>query len=132
MQTDRIEHQPIFVRDVKLAATLATFGATPFAGCPIEKIFDPQRSQSTVFYFENTQDARDMIVAWEKPIDSLGSSNPTHPLNDCEHPFWYVRAALRNRERYLDSMKNARELHHVNKNGKTYLITRDPNRSGPR
>jgi len=117
---------PIFVKDIKLAASLVTFGARPHLEKPLERVIGVNGQEVCVFNFENTEQTRDMIQAFDSKADGWNGKNGSGGLSNPEHPFWYARAALRNRERWLDAVKKCSVIHLVQKGGKIWLVTTPP------
>jgi hypothetical protein len=113
---------------MRLAAAMSVFVA-PVEGKPLEKIVGPNGGKPVAyFYFPSGTLASDLMKAWDAPKDGeLGPCSNDfpgdHPLRNVEHPFWYVRAALRHRERYLDATMSARTLNIVRRGGRIYLVT---------
>jgi hypothetical protein len=121
------ESRFLYVRDNKLAAALITLGAITRPQDAVETIYESGKTPFCLFWFNATDEASDYIKAWDCPSDCFDGSAPDHPLRNKEHPFWYIRAALRNRERVLDAIKQkSKQVHHVNKDGKNYLVTKNP------
>lgn len=118
----------VFVQDIRLAAALATMGIPARAPNPIEKIVKEGELPICYFYFNDVTDkAKDYIQAWTCKEDFFDANRKDHPLNNELHPFWFIRAALRNRERFLDGVKEGKTIHMKTIRGKTFLITFHPN-----
>ena len=115
----------VFVRDIKLASCLVTLGVRLRNPEPIERISRNGAEPFCVFWFHNDGSATDFIKAWESSEEVYG--DPGHPLADSSHPFWLIRAALRNRERLLDGIRQAKVFVSKFKGGSTYLFTLNPN-----
>lgn len=117
----------LYTKDMRLAAAMSVF-VSPLDGRPLEKVVGPDSRKPTAFYyFPHGKLASDLMKAWEAPHDAelpVGNDFPgDHPLRNPEHPFWYVRAALRHRERYLDATLGAKTINIIKKNGRIYLVT---------
>jgi len=118
----------LFTKDMRLAAVMSVF-VPPLEGRPLEKIAGLDSHRPTaLYYFAPTKMASDLMKAWEAMKD--GDMGPCcddfpgdHPLRNPDHPFWYARAALRHRERYLDATLGAKTINVVRKNGRIYLVT---------
>lgn len=115
----------IYVRDLKLAACLVTLNIPTRMPNPIERVVK-DNEEINYIYFEDVGLAKDYIKAWNSPGDYFDGAPKDHPLNNSDHPFWYMRACVRNRDRILDSIKKASTIHIVQKNGKTFLVTTHP------
>src|SRR3990172_7095679 len=114
------QNESLFTCDVKLASALVTMGCQPLLPM-IERVCDNGKTEICYFHFICTPDCKAYIAAWEAIDDTWSHKDfPGHALADREHRFWYVRAALRNRERYLDSVKRHSVLHIVKRSGKTF------------
>lgn len=121
-----IQPDLLCVRDIKLAASMILLGAAPRLPDPIQKVTANGGTHS-VFWFQNTSMARELMAAWESPIDSYKPNGSTvHELQNQKHPFWFLRAGFRNRERLMDSINKSVPITFVNKADKTLIFTEQP------
>lgn len=116
----------IVTREVKLAAILCALKFQLRDPNPMERIVK-DNIPTCYFYFYPAGDIEDYLSAWESPHDFYDSSKPNHPLNDENHVFWHMRAALRNRDRLTDAAKRSLVIHLKESKGKFFVITYDPN-----
>lgn len=122
----KTQHNYIFVQDIKLACILYALGCRRYEVRPIERVMRAGK-ETCFFNFENTKEAFDYTRAWESKEDKFPDLNqPNHPLNDQDHRFWYMRAALRNRDYLLAVVKEQMIIHTVVRGNKTYIIPKDP------
>lgn len=114
----------IYIEDVKLAAALVTIGFQVVEDNPIERIVNNNQPIKCKFYFKDDGRIVDFIAAWQCKEDYFDANKHGHELNNPEHPFWYLRTGLRNRERLLDVAKNeSRVIAFKTIKGKTYIST---------
>ena len=114
-----------YTRDVKLAAALTALGFKPRNPNPMERIVK-NGEPFCMIYFENDPGISDYMKAWSSPTDTFDESKAGHPLNDSNHHFWYMRAALRNRDRLVDASKKSLLIHIKEAKGKIYILTFPP------
>lgn len=108
----------IETKNLSLAAALITLGVPLSDETPFVKIKSVQGEQYT-FYFEDVTACGqyrtiDLIKAWD---------NATFQEDEPEHPFAYISCAFKNREKLLDTVKQAIALVLIQKNGKGALVS---------
>lgn len=109
----------LYTQDIKLAAVLYALGCPQHRDLPLQRFAKQGQPEVVIFNFEESDECKDYIKAWDQSEDCYGK--PDHQLYNPEHPFWYMRAAMRNRERILDAVKRQGVLVSFVKDGKTYL-----------
>ena len=100
-----------------LAAALTALGI-PLAERPFMKVVEDRRGERTIWFFEpqshdGTHKTREMIEAWNDEAWHL-----RHP----EHPFAYIKCAMKNREHLVDKVKQDVPLACIKRRGKIAFI----------
>jgi hypothetical protein len=100
-----------------LAAALTAVGI-PLAEKPFLQVMEDGCRERTIWLFEaqsedGKHDTRQLIAAWDD-----ASWHLAHP----EHPFAYIKCALKNREQLVDKVKQNAPLACIRKNGKIGFI----------
>lgn len=100
-----MQEKILFTKNIKLAATLATFGI-PFRDkepMAVIEDADNNNSRSVTFFFNDLPDGLGgrIVDLWERGWSAITNH---------DDPLAYCRAVLENRERLLDAINNATPL----------------------
>jgi hypothetical protein len=105
--------------NLKAAVALATLGFKP-NNPPVTRIVRDDGKESTVFWFEATndkgEDAASIYRNMTKGGDELEKKDP-------ENPICYIRAALLNRDKLVDWIRETPRIVEVVRNGKRIAIS---------
>ena len=105
--------------NLKAAVALATMGFK-MNFPPVTRLVRTDGKESTEFWFEGEndkgQDASQVYRQMTKEGDELEAKDP-------EHPICYIRAALANRDVFVDIIRNTPRLIEIEHNGKRIAIS---------
>lgn len=118
-----------YTADMKLAVALATLGVplrdSDPVTCHIES--DPNGIDRKIytFWFDTTQDAHGDLLKTIVLANKEVRESPDSCALDIEHPFFYIRAALDNRDVFLRWIKQDVAPMRLLKHGKRTLLIGD-------
>lgn len=105
--------------NLKAAVALATLGFKP-NNPPVTRMVRADGKESTVFWFDATndkgEDAASIYRLMTKDGDELEKKDP-------ENPICYIRAALLNRDKLVDWIRETPRIIEITRNGKRIAIS---------
>ncbi len=116
----------VYTQNLKAAATLAALGFKQRNPDPIEDI-TTVHGRSIIFFFEDSPAAgiafKEELTA-TKALQAFDKAWQEYILGE-EHPLYYIKAGLENRERLMTQMKECEPLLATQYGDKTVLISRN-------
>ena len=118
----KTQEEYVWTANLKAATALATLGFGMKNPNPITRTIRSDKKESTVFWFNSTNDkgdhAEDILLWMTKGGEELEKSDPEHIVN-------YLRAYAANRDALVDIIRNTPRHIIIKRNGKRIAIRED-------